>query len=139
MNMCNLITQVFRRILRILTSLPITLRLTAHLTRCRSRRLRYHIVLSTDESDDPRSECWYLQYPIWVFSRIIIWYLQPLHPSTRDARHEHPRREIWPKDTYSLSFIRRMFRLCWCIFLFLRLWFVFWFIWETYFIFLFMI
>jgi hypothetical protein len=27
-----------------------------------------------------------------------------------DARHERPRREIRPRDTYSLSLIRRMFR-----------------------------
>jgi hypothetical protein len=39
-------------------------------------------------------------------------------PSTRvpetqappDARHERLRREIWPRDTYSPSLIRRMFR-----------------------------
>jgi hypothetical protein len=39
-------------------------------------------------------------------------------PSTRvletqappDARHERPRREIRPRDTYSLSLIRKMFR-----------------------------
>jgi hypothetical protein len=40
-------------------------------------------------------------------------------PSTRvpetqappDARHERPRREIRPRDTYSPSLIRRMFRM----------------------------
>jgi hypothetical protein len=37
--MCNLIAQVFRRILRILTSLSMTLRLMANLTRRRSRQL----------------------------------------------------------------------------------------------------
>jgi hypothetical protein len=37
--MCNLLVQVFRRILRTLISLSMTVRLTAHLTRRRSRRL----------------------------------------------------------------------------------------------------
>jgi hypothetical protein len=34
-----------------------------------------------------------------------------------DARHERPRREIRPRDTYNPSLIRKMFRRCWCIFL----------------------
>jgi hypothetical protein len=45
-------------------------------------------------------------------------------PSTRvpetqappEARHERTRREIRPKDTYSPSLIRKMFRRYWCIF-----------------------
>jgi hypothetical protein len=39
LNMYNLLVQVFRRILRILISLPLTLRQMAHLNRRRSRRL----------------------------------------------------------------------------------------------------
>jgi hypothetical protein len=46
-------------------------------------------------------------------------------PSTRvpetqappDARHERPRREIRPRDTYSSSLIQKMFRRRCCIFL----------------------
>jgi hypothetical protein len=81
---------------------------------------RFHIVLSTDESDDPQSGCWDLWYPIWDSSSYDTPGLSTWVPETQapaDARHKCPRREIRPRDTYNPSIIRRILRRRWCVFL----------------------
>jgi hypothetical protein len=101
----------------------------AHLTRGRSQRLisstfsreifMSYSQLMSQMSLDPGVGTFSTQYDAPHASS----YDTPC-PSTRvpetqappDARHERPRREIRPRNTYSPSLIQRMFRRRWCIF-----------------------
>jgi hypothetical protein len=127
--MCNLIVQVFWRMLRILISLPLTLRLTTHLTRYRSRWL----MTSTYFREISRHTLnWWVR---WSSIRVLV----PLIPNMRLLMRRHmipsarppecprrkhlptqgtynPRHEIRPRDTYNTSLVRRIFRRRWCIF-----------------------
>jgi hypothetical protein len=92
LNMCNLLVQVFQTDPGTSISLPMTVWLTTHLTRRRSRRLMsstyfrgFHIVLLADESDESRSGCWDLRYPIWCSTRVMVRHSWSVHPSVRDA------------------------------------------------------
>jgi hypothetical protein len=135
--MWNLLVQIFRRILRTSISLSPTVRLTAHLTRRRSRRL---MSLTYFREISCRTLSWWVR---WALIRV----LGPPVPNMMFlARHrttllvrppECPRRkhrptqdtsalafEIRPRDTYNPSLIRRIIHRRWCIF-FQRLLFIY--------------
>jgi hypothetical protein len=131
--MYNLIAQVFQRILRILTSLSMTLQLMAHLTWCRSWWLMiltyFHgdfmsysqlmsqmtLDLSVGTSDTqyeaPRASPYDIPDP---FTQV------PETQAPSDVRHKCQRHEIWLRDTYITSLIRRIFRQRWCIFFYFK-------------------
>jgi hypothetical protein len=129
LNMYNLIAQVFRRILTILISLPLTLRLTTHLTQCRSRRL---MTLTYFREISRHTLSWWVRWPS-------IWVLVPLVPNMRlltrrriipsSCSSECLRRKHLPtqgtgaltvkfdQETHiARSLTRRIFRRHWCIF-----------------------
>jgi hypothetical protein len=142
--MYNLIAQVFRRILRILTSLPMTLQLMAHLTRYRSRWLMISTYFHDDFMSysqlmsqmtlDPSVGASSTQYEAPHTSPYDIPNSFTQVPETQapaDIRHECHRHEIWLRDTYIPSLIRRMFSQRWCIFFISRVVVCILLIWKT--------
>jgi hypothetical protein len=87
---------------------------------CWSWVRKCHIVLSSYELDEYRSECWYLRYSIWA-PRASSYHIPDSFIRVLDTqpdevkRHEQPRRQTRSRDTYSPSLIKRMFdQRCWC-------------------------
>jgi hypothetical protein len=119
--MCNLLVHVFRRILMTLISLLLTVQLTTHLTRRAEpmtdefdlfqRDFTPYSQLMSQMTLDLGADTSGTQYEAPHASSYDTPSLSTRVPKTQapaDAKHERPRCEIRPRDTYNLSLIRRM-------------------------------